>query len=157
MNAVRIGSIACALAFAWLSALAADSETSVPSNSSAPQDGVVTGSEKIKRDKGTPKALPTKKDKQAAIDAVTSASTEASENARPRFVTPQPEKNWDEMTPVEQDEARRRWLFSTGDFAGPNRGIKGGPVKSLPTAKDKGATGNSAQKGSAPNEQLPEK
>jgi hypothetical protein len=42
-------------------------------------------------------------------------------------------KSWDEMTPEEQDAARRRWLLNSGDFRTSVRG----PPKGAPKSADK--------------------
>jgi hypothetical protein len=128
MNAGRASGIAGVFALLCVSALADDGASKPPSSPSTRTTGVVTGSEKAASDMGgRPKALPTKKDKQAAVDATTRMGSEASDRSWNRHSEPRGRKSWDEMTPAEQDAARRWWLLNSGDFGSPGVSPRAAP------------------------------
>jgi hypothetical protein len=58
----------------------------------------------------SPKPLPTKKDKAAAIDR----GPQGWDGTKP--LSAEQKKKWDAMTPEQQAEARRKWLLKSGDF-----------------------------------------
>jgi hypothetical protein len=74
-----------------------------------------------------PKALPTMKDKQRAVDAAANASSRQSPESLGNRGPPRLEKKWDEMSPSEKGAAQKRWLLNSGDF-GPPGGRPADPV-----------------------------
>jgi hypothetical protein len=68
--------------------------------------------------------------KKAAISAQKAASGGESLGSRG---SPASGKSWDEMTPEEQDAARKRWLLNSGDFGT----SVVGPPKGAPKSADK--------------------
>jgi len=107
-----------------------------------------------------PSQVPTIKEKQRAVEAATRARSEqnAGKDALGERGPPKPAKSWEEMTPEEQDTARKRWLLNSGDFGPPGRG---GPPrstpKSLPTTKDRKSAAEAAEKEQAPEKSMPAK
>lgn len=105
-----------------------------------------------------PKALPTMKDKQRAVDAATSESSRQSREAESlgNRGPPRLEKKWDEMSPSEKDAAQKRWLLNSGDFGPPGRAPRATP-QSVPTTKDRKAAVEAAEKDGTSKESAPVK
>lgn len=116
------GIVAVLLAFVVMPTQAEGGAAIPPASPIGTQDGRAAGAGKGNGERPTPRSLPTTKEKQRAIDAATRAGSTQGGTALGDRGPPKPEKTWDEMTPQEQDAARKRWLLNSGDF-GPRRGI----------------------------------
>jgi hypothetical protein len=65
-------------------------------------------------------------------------------------------QRWDEMTPQEQDAARKRWLLNSGDFGPPGRARRSTP-SSVPTTKERRSAVEAAERAQASERSVPAK
>jgi hypothetical protein len=152
MNNAYIAIVACAFASGSITAWAADSDAQPPSKSPAQRAWDATDPGNAKSGAATPKDKAKQREVEAARRGLQGAGDSAAASSRPGDI----KKTWEEMTPAEQEAARRRWLLNSGDFGRP-----GGPPrttpKSLPMTKESQTAVEAAEKAGAPKENAPAK
>jgi len=111
--------------------------------------------DKAPPEKGKTNAMPTAKDKQRAVDATTNAYHSSGSDSLGMRGPAGTGKNWDDMTPEEKDDRRKRWLLNSGDFKGP-RSPRSVP-KSLPTTQDGKSAVDAAERATTPKPNIPAK